>query len=106
MRCNLINNIKITIWNLNSLHNPTAHDIHSMRRWVVSGFVRYLCFFASNKAFSSSVNFWCSSFICSTVGSRTFSTGIGVPTKTKKYYIFDFGASPLLQSRQLVCRDY
>lgn len=68
------------------------------------GFVRYVCFFVSNKAFSSSVNFSCSSFICSSVGSGTFSTGIGVPTEiTNQFCILKFTISALLQSIQLVC---
>jgi hypothetical protein len=79
---------------MQSLHHPTVHNSHSMRRWIDVGFGRYTCFFVSNKAFSSSVNFWCSSFICSSVGSGTFSTGIGVPTEiTNQFYIFKFTIS-------------
>jgi len=53
------------------------------------------------------VNFWCSSLICSSVGSGTFWIGIGVPTETSKlFYTFHFAISALLQSIPPICHEF
>lgn len=107
VRCHLTQNMQIISLEPSSLLFPIIHHTHVIIRLINSEFGRYKCFFVSNRAVSSSVNFWCSSFICSFVGSGTFWIGIGVPTeRSKLFYIFHFAISALLQSIPPICHEF